>query len=169
MRKSSAPKAVVDTNIFVSGMIKAGGRPGRLLEVWRAGWFELLLTNQQQEELERVFARPKIVRNYQFLRMTLPELFEALASATRVAPSPTLPVAVRDPKDVKILAAAIGGHADYLITGDGDLLEHQGDPRLGNLQIVTAAQFLAILDERSSAAARASSPAQPSTSRLHVA
>jgi predicted nucleic acid-binding protein len=30
----------------------------------------------------------------------------------------------------------------YLVTGDADLLEHQGDPRLGTLRIVTVHEFL---------------------------
>lgn len=55
---------------------------------------------------------------------------------------------LRDPKDVHILAAALNGGADYLVTGDDDLLEHQNDPRLGTLRIVTVARFLAILEDR---------------------
>lgn len=52
---------------------------------------------------------------------------------------------VRDPKDVPILAAAIGGGADVLITGDNDLLVLSGDTRLGELRIMTAGQFLQLI------------------------
>ena len=56
---------------------------------------------------------------------------------------------MRDPKDEPILAAALGGGADYLVTGDADLLIYRGDSRLGSLQIVTVHQFLAVLDRDS--------------------
>ncbi|MGH2615596.1 MAG: PIN domain-containing protein [Thermomicrobiales bacterium] len=62
-------------------------------------------------------------------------------------PSTNIPVPLRDPNDEQILAAALGGDADYLVTGDNDLLDRQGDPRLSTLKIVTAAQFLAVLNE----------------------
>lgn len=52
-----------------------------------------------------------------------------------------------------ILAAALGGGADYVVTGDADLLVLNGDPRLGNLRIVTAGDFLALLSEPSEAEA----------------
>ena len=61
------------------------------------------------------------------------------------SPVCTLPVHVRDPKDAKILALALGGNADYLVTGDDDLLVLNGDPRLGKLQIVTVHTFLTVL------------------------
>jgi len=59
------------------------------------------------------------------------------------------PVLVRDQQDEHILAAAVAGHADYLVTGDRDLLVLDGDPALGSLRIVTPAAFLSILDRPS--------------------
>ena len=97
--------------------------------------------------LTDVFGRPRIVRRYGLTDEEVRSLFRRLAAATRVRPSPTVPVALRDAKDEPILAAALGGDADYLVTGDEDLLVHRGDPRLGKLKIVTVAEFLAILDE----------------------
>ena len=101
-------------------------------------------------ELIDVFHRPKLARDYQFVPGRLSQLFAGLAAATVVELSPDIPMRVRDPKDEMILAAAIGGGADYLVTGDQDLLVHAGDPRLGKLQIVTAARFLAALEGSSS-------------------
>ncbi len=50
----------------------------------------------------------------------------------------------RDIKDDPVLASAADGHADYIVTGDRDLLvlgEYEG------IQIVTPEQFLQILDD----------------------
>ena len=55
--------------------------------------------------------------------------------------SPSLEVGdLRDPKDVPFLAAALANNADYLITGDKDLLELAGKVRT---RIVTVAEFAA--------------------------
>lgn len=146
MSGSSVPSAVVDTNVFVSGMLYADGRPGRILDLWHAGRFVLNLSDQQRLELAEIFGRPRIVEKYQVAQSRLIQLFAGLDDAMPVVPSTNLPLVVRDPKDEHILAAAIGGASDYLVTGDQDLLVLQGDPRLGDLRIVTAAQFLAVLE-----------------------
>lgn len=65
--------------------------------------------------------------------------------ATLVTPARRVPLNVRDPKDVQVLATAFGGGADYLVTGDNDLLSLAGDSRLGPLRIVTVVEFLRVL------------------------
>lgn len=140
------PRTVVDTNVFVSAMLFKRGNPYALQRSWYANAFELLLSDDHQAELIDVFGRPRIIQRYRVLAHDLAELFSGLAEATRVQPSPSVPVRLRDPKDVKILAAALGGGADYLVTGDADLLEHRHSPRLGNLRIMTVTEFLAILE-----------------------
>ena len=59
-----------------------------------------------------------------------------------------LPVHVRDPKDDHLLAAALGGQADYLVTGDRDILDLRGHPGLKFIQIVTVLEFLDALAAR---------------------
>ena len=147
MSASNAPSAVVDTNVFVSGTINPHGRPRRVLRAWHEGQFRLILSDRQHVELITVFGRPKIIRQFRITLIELTELIARIAAVTPIVPSSSIPVSLRDPKDEHILAAALTGKADYLVTGDDDLLAHQGDPRLGTLKIVTAAQFLAILDD----------------------
>jgi predicted nucleic acid-binding protein len=67
------------------------------------------------------------------------------ALAVPVTPRRRLPVHIRDPKDERVLAAALGGRADYLVTGDDDLLVLNGDPRIRTLKIVTVREFLDLL------------------------
>ena len=147
MSERAVLRAVVDTNLFVSGALNSDGRPRRLLRAFFEEQFELLLSEEQLAELTDVFSRPKFFRDRRITLGDLVELFVGLAAAPLVAPSSTIPLPLRDPKDEHILAGAIGGNADYLVTGDADLLVLQGDPRLAPLQIVTAAQFLAILED----------------------
>ena len=143
------PRAVVDSNLFVSGAISPIGAPRHLLIALNGKRFDLLLSDRQHAELNDVFVRPKLVTLFSLSHEELDALFATLDATPRVPLSPTLPLPVRDPKDEHLLAAAIGGRADYLVTGDKDLLVLAGDPRLGALQIVTAAEFLDVLDQES--------------------
>jgi predicted nucleic acid-binding protein len=59
-----------------------------------------------------------------------------------------LPLLVRDSNDTYLLSASFGGNANYLVSGDNDLLDLADDDRLGKLQIVSARDFLSILDRR---------------------
>jgi putative PIN family toxin of toxin-antitoxin system len=149
MRRSSArPRIVADTNLFVSGAIAPLGQPRRLLTAWTAGRFVLLLSAEQRAELTDVFARPRLRARFRMTPGQVAALFAGLAAAPQVTPSPAVLLTVRDAEDEHILAAAMGGTAEYLVTGDDDLLVLRDDPRLGPLKVVTVAEFLAILDER---------------------
>ena len=63
----------------------------------------------------------------------------------RVAPAKTEIPAVRDPDDELLLRVTVAGNADYLVTGDKDLLVLRGTDALGSLQIVTPRDFLKVL------------------------
>jgi hypothetical protein len=54
-------------------------------------------------------------------------------------------VTVRDPKDTVILATAIDGKADYLVTGDKDLLVLAGHKSIKPLKIVTPTEFIRLI------------------------
>lgn len=148
-RANALLKAVIDTNLFVGGTISERGAAFQLLEFWRAGTFRLLISSDQVAELEDVLSRERIAQRYNITPERRAALFQMIdTTAKRVRPRRRLPVSVRDPKDEKILAAALAGRADYLVTGDEDLLELRHDPRLGTLQIVTVGEFLAQLRMR---------------------
>lgn len=55
--------------------------------------------------------------------------------------TPSLLLSSRDPKDDKFLAVAVAGSADYLVTGDDDLLTLNGNPALHSLQINFCSSF----------------------------
>ena len=87
--------------------------------------------------------RDYVKQRYQLPQEEIQELLTSLREATeRVTPLDSLPLHSRDPKDDKLLALALGGNADYLITGDQDLLVLNDNPGLENLRIITAAVFL---------------------------
>ena len=138
--------AVIDTSIFISGIIGRHGLPFGVLEAWRSRKFILVMSHEQREELEEVLSRPRIRDKH---RVEVTTIYEVQRLIDEEARRPRLrrrkPVAVRDPKDEVILASALGGHANYLVIGDNDLLVLRDHPRIPKLRIVTAREFLDIL------------------------
>jgi putative PIN family toxin of toxin-antitoxin system len=92
-------------------------------------------------ELEDVLQRPKFAQRLTDAHVAAKDLvlgFSALADLVR--PGSVLPVVVRDPDDDEVLACALFGKVDRIVSGDVDLLNlgsYQGIP------IVTAAQIIA--------------------------
>jgi putative PIN family toxin of toxin-antitoxin system len=141
-------RVVVDTNVLVSAAISHRGLPRRVLDAWEHGSFQLLMADAMLAEVTDVLHRDAIRQKYHLTDEQIAQLVHDLTVATeRVIPHEPPPVSSRDPKDDPLLAVALSGHADYLITGDDDLLVLQGDPRLGTLQIVTARDFVQLLAE----------------------
>jgi putative PIN family toxin of toxin-antitoxin system len=139
-------RVVVDTNIFVSGTIIKRGNPHELMGRWRAGEFRLLYEREQYGELSDVLNRPWVRRRGIEAAEVADLLAILLTNGEPIDPG-EVPLPVRDVDDEPILASALGGEADYLVTGDADLLVLDGDPRLGKLRIVTARAFLDLLRE----------------------
>ncbi len=142
-RNPDRTRIVLDTNLLVSGLIIPRGLPHQLLAEWRRGRFRLLVSDAILAEYAAVLARPQFAAKYGLTAADVAALLRRMRTeGERVTPTETVPVAVRDPKDVHLLAAALGGNAAYLVTGDADLLVLNGDVALGPLRIATARAFL---------------------------
>jgi uncharacterized protein len=139
-------RAVLDTNIIVSGTISSSGAPFDVLEAWRHRRFTLTTSPPMLSEVERVFGYPRIKKAYSLDAKTI-EAILARLSKYSVVTSGTLRVdeIKEDPTDNMFLACAVEGEADFIVTGDRHLLE------LGafrDTQIVGPRHFLKIAEER---------------------
>lgn len=117
-------RVVLDLNVFVSALI---GRPATrsIFDHWRDEHFIVVLSSQLVSELMAVLARPKIQRY--ITESDAIELVRLLKEhAEVVVPKVRLDLS-RDTKDNILLEVAASAQADYLVTGDKDLLD---DPRL---------------------------------------
>jgi len=142
----SRVSAVVDTNLFISALISARGAHGALYAAWRDEAFILHISDEQRTEIADVLARPKFAARFKVSPNAVRELLYLLETrAYRVPLLDPLPLQVRDPKDNHILAAALGGGAAYLVSGDADLLSLADDPRLAPVRIITMQAFLTLL------------------------
>lgn len=126
---------MLDTNVLVSGIGYPSSIPGRILGAWRRGSIDVVLSHYILEELVRVL--PRINRRLQWSPSEFAEYIDILAvQAELVDPEHLDGTAARDPDDVPVLGTFIAAKADYLITGDDDLLA-----LAGRYSIVTPAEF----------------------------
>lgn len=126
------------------GLIIEKGYPFQLIEQLRKGAFVVITSPAVREELEEVLRRDKFTK---FLTEQKIAIFLDMydVSSLTVTPNTRLPVPVRDPKDEKVLATALGGKAEYLVTGDDDLLVLNNNPAIKNLKVITVKDFLDLL------------------------
>lgn len=132
-------RIVVDTNIFISAIFWRG-TPGAVIDIFMQNRAVLLLSLPIIEELERKLSTIKFAPRILAIGRTPTEIvndFRELAEI--VAPAETPALAVRDVKDRIILAAAIGGQANYVVSGDKDLTDMGTYAEIG---ILTPAAFL---------------------------
>jgi putative PIN family toxin of toxin-antitoxin system len=135
-------KALLDTNQLVSSLLAPQGLQRRLVDAWRARAFLLVLVPGQVEEVGEVLVRPKITKKYRVTPGDRHELLELLRAEALLLPHERAPGVCRDPDDDYSLGCAAAGSADYLVTGDDDLL---AVGRYRDVLIVDARTFLAVL------------------------
>ena len=113
-------RIVLDTNVLVSALAYPGSIPGRILNAWREGEVDLVLSRYILDEMVRVLPRlPRIKLTPAEIR-DLADSFLFLAEI--VEPSTEPEAALRDPTDQFVLGSLRAAQADYLVTGDKDLL-----------------------------------------------
>ncbi|HFJ0421624.1 TPA: putative toxin-antitoxin system toxin component, PIN family [Pseudomonas aeruginosa] len=129
-------RVVLDTNVLVSGLAYPGSVPGRIVATWRQGGLDVVLSHYILDELARVLPRlPRIGMTPRDIRDLVDSLMFLVDIVEPVGVQAT---DLRDPADQPVLLTLLAGKADYLITGDKDLLA------LANrYPIVTPAEFWA--------------------------
>ncbi len=115
-------RVVLDTNVLVSGLAYPASIPGKIVDAWRIqGSLEAVLSRHILDELARVL--PRLNDRLDWQPNDFADLIDILASQTDVVePAPVDPNAARDPENLPVLGTLVASKADYLITGDGDLL-----------------------------------------------
>lgn len=133
-------RVVLDPNVLVSAAISSAGPPRAIVDAWIDERFELIASPALLEELRDVLHRPRLRR---WISIELADGFIAgLAQDATSAPDPpNLPGVSPDPDDDYLIALARAVGADYLVSGDSDLLELAGpDP-----PVLSPRQFLDLL------------------------
>ena len=134
-------RILLDTNIIVAGFLTPKGPPGRLLLAWLQGRFLLVTSQEQLDELARVLSYERIKSRID------PEqaqdfLDNVAVLAVMASKLPVLELSP-DPSDNVILATAVAGQADLLVSGDKTDVLALG--AVEGVSIVTATEALARL------------------------
>ncbi len=131
-------KVVIDTNVFVSGVLTKGGNPSVVIKAWRrTRKYQLFITEEIIQEVLRVMKRLNIKADI------IADWDKLLRKrAIQVVPARKIEVIREDPSDNKFLECAIESYADYIVTGDEHLKKLN---KFEGIEIVSARKFLDIL------------------------
>jgi putative PIN family toxin of toxin-antitoxin system len=127
--------AVYDTNILISGLFWRGV-PRRVIHLARDGKVQAITCQVLLDELKHVLVRPN--KPFQLSEQEADQVLEDVLTFAQAVSPTDIPQVCRDPNDNIVLACALAGKADYIVTGDPDLLaleEYQ------QIKIITAREF----------------------------
>lgn len=137
-------RAVLDTNMLVSYLLTHRPPIATLLDHHLVrGDFVPVTAPELLAELDRVLVYPKLHRYYSNEeRRRFVSLVMALSEMVDLPE--TVPRICRDPDDDQVIACAVVGEADVIVSGDDDLLALE---QVGGISILTAVRFLEMLNE----------------------
>jgi hypothetical protein len=132
MPKKAKARVIVDTNCWISFLI--GHRLHRLVDLLSEETIQLIICDELLDEIRDVTSRPKFIKYFPTKEVnSLIEFLQLIGESIYPHQSVQL---CRDESDNYLLALAIEANADYLVTGDLDLLvlDHVGDCKIVNVE-----------------------------------
>lgn len=109
-------RVVLDTNVLINADRGEGSYPKRILNLVRQG--ELIAITTDPVRRENQVSVEKLVKDAVLKR----QLYDYLEQTKDAAPAP-VSIELEDDEDTKLLEAAVGGRAQFLVTDDRHLLE----------------------------------------------
>lgn len=132
---SSPQRIIIDTNLWISFLISRSY--SKLDKLLVSGFAKLIFSAELIEEFMEVVKRPKFRKIFSY-----PEVESLMSDINKYADFVEIksaPISCRDSKDNFLLALCIDGNADYLLTGDEDLLILK---TCGKTKIITLSEYL---------------------------
>lgn len=129
-------RATLDTSVFVSAL-NFGGLPNEILNRCQVDAFTLCISQSIKDELHRVLRD-----GFEWSEEDLAEALDPILALAELVEPKRAVSASRDPNDDHVLACAVEAKADFVVSGDNDLLT------LGafeGIRIVSPREFLELL------------------------
>ncbi|MCU0502895.1 MAG: putative toxin-antitoxin system toxin component, PIN family [Anaerolineae bacterium] len=139
-------RVVLDTNVFVSSLLVKVGVPAQALDAWRARRFVLVTSPAILAETRATLNYNRIRRKYNLTDDDVEQLLALLQREALLVPgtADVTGAIAADPSDEKILACALDGRADLIVSGNLHLLDLG---QYGGVSILNVRQFLERLAE----------------------
>lgn len=130
--KTELTKAVIDTNIFISGILNDKGAPAKLINHWQNRLFDIVISPAIQEEYKKVFSYINLPS------LKVEKVLRLLQKTAIIAKTSEIVLACRDSSDNKFIECAIAGNAKFLVTKN---LKHF-PKKYKNVKVVSVNNFL---------------------------
>ena len=135
-KEKTIKKVVLDTNILVSALLFKG-ELAAIVDLWERGKIMPVLSKETFAEFKTVLEYPKFSLTVQEIKVIVEEemlpYFEVIEVAANIRGI------CRDADDDKFIACAVSASADFIVTGDRDLLDMV---KYKSIRIVSASVFL---------------------------
>jgi len=135
---SNSFRIIIDSNIWISFLI--GKNLKGLQNHIDSRNLRIITCNEQLIELSEVFKKPKLKKYFD--KEQISDFFELLDESSECILISTKTDLCRDPKDNYLVSLAIDSKADYLITGDKDLLDLN---KIGITEVLKYSDFNSII------------------------
>lgn len=136
-------RAVIDTNVLISGIISKKSYPAKIINYWILNKFDPVVSPEIVEEYAEVLTRDKFsALGTVSMRLDFLNKLLSLDWVLLVHPNQKLNIIKEDPKDNIFLECAVEGECKFIVSGDHHLLQ------LGeyeSIRIITAEEFINLL------------------------
>ena len=145
MKKKKTPiKAVIDSNLFVSGLFAEDGPTKQLQDLWANQKIDLAVSEEILKEIKKTLQKPYLHERLFFFAGEEDEVVELIREKAHIVTRDLYKTdrIIDDPTDNKFLACALETQADYIVSGDNHLLSLK---HYHGIQIVDAKTFIKIV------------------------
>lgn len=136
-------RAVIDTNVLISGFISRESYPAKLVDGWVEKRFEPVVSEEIIKEYREVFARDRFsALGSVEERLKLLGTLLSFEHVVLVNPQERICMVKDDPGDDIFLECAAAGECEFIISGDQHLLKLK---QYKNIKVITAKEFIELL------------------------
>ncbi|MFV9568166.1 putative toxin-antitoxin system toxin component, PIN family [Thermoanaerobacter mathranii] len=136
-------RAVIDTNILISGFISKRSYLAKVLDYWILNKISPVVSREIVEEYANVLARDRFsALGSTEERLNLLYRILSLDWVAFIYPQQKIDVIKDDPKDNIFLECAIEGNCEFVVSGDQHLLQLK---EYRNIKIIKAEEFINLL------------------------
>ncbi|MCP3955823.1 MAG: putative toxin-antitoxin system toxin component, PIN family [Desulfobacterales bacterium] len=147
MAKKQNIRAVLDTNLFVSGLFSSYGSVAKLQQFWLSGAFELAVSEEILQEIGETLQKSYIQKQLHLKPEEIYGILELIREKAFVVTKDHYKTdrITDDPDDNKFLGCALEAKAYYVVSGDNHLLSLK---HFHGIQIVDAKTFVREMERK---------------------